>query len=309
MTFTLDQNWGTPGSGSSAVATQTGTATAAGATLFVVVAANASATFTVSDSAGGANTWQQAVLYDSTQTIALFYALAASPVTSVTVTASGSPTRTMIGLASYTNDGGDVSLTDTASATGTSGTSWSPLEVTPAAAGDLVIGGIEFFTSSRIADTTSPFARLYTRQQSFSLAAGSGLAPDTDDIGPAWTLTSGTAAAPLLITAAFTEAPSSIDVTGTVTDNLARIDATPESGTPPFAYTITQTSGPSTTPVEIDDGVWTVVKHATDPLAYEVTVTDDNDLVGTDTITVPPRTTLATGPKHPTGTLPSSTWE
>jgi hypothetical protein len=66
-----------------------------------------------------------------------------------------------------------------------------------------------------------------------------------------------------------------INITETLTDDVALLEAT--DGTPPF--TISQDSGASTTPTELDDGavsgtgMWLVAKHPTDTLVY--TVTDD----------------------------------
>lgn len=93
-----------------------------------------------------------------------------------------------------------------------------------------------------------------------------------------------------------------------VTDNLARIGTIAIGGTSPYTYTITQTAGTTTAPIDVADGMWLIPKHKSDTLRYQVTVTDASGQKANQNSSVPPIPTGSVWPKQPVGPFPSSTW-
>lgn len=79
--------------------------------------------------------------------------------------------------------------------------------------------------------------------------------------------------------------------------NVAKITASATSGTSPYTYSITQTSGTTTAPTNISTGVWTVTPPSTGTLVYQVSVTDANGVTSNQTITISPIGSTTIWPK------------
>ena len=223
MTIAVDQSWGFFGSNvSSGDVTLTGAATAAGAAIVVVTTLRAGgATVTITDSAG--NSYVQACVETSgADSLVIAVALDAAPATWVRAVWSAAA-GTHLWAASYT--GTDLAVADTAVALEPSGSSWPAATVTPAAAGDLILGAVCLHNSTRNVAAAAPYTVAGNRAASTLRTAIATLsAPTTAATGPAWSLTAGTSIEASLATIALTEATGG--TTKTAAASIA-LDLTP----------------------------------------------------------------------------------
>lgn len=322
--MTFIQEWAVPSAVSfTGTATRSGTATGSGHTLFVDAVIRSSSTnlaIDITDSAG-TNTWVKvdSVGPDASAGIqaVMFACYNANSVTSISVTFKDATTlvadtSAAVALLSEHTELGVK--TNTSKLITTDGGNPTAIAVDT----DYLIRGIAVIPNTTRTWTKGGSGVTTTARNSFSGSQvmvfredGYASGPGTANVG--WTRATGSAATPCILNAVFgvpVVAPPSPTLDASLTDNLAEITSAPSSGTPPYTFSIAQTAGPTTTPALVDDGTWLVLKDVAATLTYEVTITDDNALTATDSVSVPPIPTLgsSTGIKRPTGSLPSTTW-